>query len=54
MNLGTVSVKWIRSAVNSADLMTKAVSRQVFDKLIGALTGYSGAEYQDELNRQIR
>ena len=54
VNLGTVSVKWIPSTVNSADLMTKAVSRQVFDKLIGALTGYSGAEYQDELNRQIR
>ena len=40
VDLGIVTIKWLASAANIADLCTKAVSRQVLEKLLGALTGY--------------
>ena len=48
-----VAVKWLRSQLNISDLFTKPVSRQVFQALIGALTGYAAAEYLEQLLREV-
>ena len=37
--------KWLRSKLNISDLFTKAVPRQVFEALVGGLTGFDGPEH---------
>ena len=49
VELGTVTIRWLASAANIADLMTKPVSRQVLNKLLGALTGYSSPQQLQDL-----
>ena len=54
VDLGTVTVRWLSSAANLADLMTKPVSRQVLAKLLGALTGYSTTQSIQDLLASIK
>ena len=44
-HMGFVAIKWLRSKLNISDLFTKAVPRQVFEALVGGLTGYDGPEH---------
>jgi hypothetical protein len=46
---GTVEPRWIPGLLNTADLGTKAFSRQVFERLIGGLTGYGNPAHMDAL-----
>ena len=43
--MGFVAIKWLRSKLNISDLFIKAVPRQVFEALVGGLTGYDGPEH---------
>ena len=42
--LGFVSIRWLQTKLNVADLFTKPVSRQVLESLVGRLTGYADDE----------
>ena len=44
VTLGFVSIRWLQTKMNVADLFTKPVSRQVLDTLVSKLTGYASAE----------
>jgi hypothetical protein len=44
VELGFVDIRWISTKMNTADLFTKPVSRQVFNHLIAMLTGHASAE----------
>ena len=44
VELGFVDIRWINTKMNTADLFTKPVSRQVFNQVIAMLTGHASAE----------
>lgn len=44
VELGIADIRWLHTKMNTADLFTKPVSRQVFNNLIALLTGHASTE----------